>query len=175
MQPDLKDVLTGLNHNQHVNDDFVAAFLQAGIAPNRLDHPSLRGLFKKYTSVEGCLGKGATHYRTSKRVGKLHIGAIRNRVKAKKVWIGTDEYTDNSGHAIIDVLLGYGRNVYVVATVELVCKGPNNGVEHSELGPAVVKVLTQMGVDRGDVYAFSSDRASVLRKAYDDILTTGMS
>ena len=84
-QPDLKDVLTGLNHNQHVNDDFVAAFLQAGIAPNKLDHPSLRGLFKKYTSVEGCLGKGATHYRTSERVGKLHIGAIRNRVKAKKV------------------------------------------------------------------------------------------
>ena len=60
--------------------------------------------------------------------------------------------------------------MYVVATVELVCKGPNNGVEHSELGSAVVKVLTHMGVDPGDVYAFSSDRASVLRKAYDDIL-----
>ena len=36
--------------------------------------------------------------------------------------------------------------------------------------PAVVKVLNQMRVDPGDVYAFSSDRASVLRKAYDDIL-----
>ena len=40
--PDLKDVLNDLNHNQHVNDDFVSAvFLQAGIAVNKMDHPPL--------------------------------------------------------------------------------------------------------------------------------------
>ena len=33
--------------------DFVAAFLHAGISPLKLDHPSIRGLMAKYTRVAG--------------------------------------------------------------------------------------------------------------------------
>ena len=52
-QVDLKEVLSGLNENQGVADDFVAAFLQAGIPPLKLQHPSIQGLLQKYTKVAG--------------------------------------------------------------------------------------------------------------------------
>ena len=32
-------------------DDFASAFLQAGIPPNELDHPSICGLFRKCTTA----------------------------------------------------------------------------------------------------------------------------
>lgn len=52
---DLKGLLDGLGQKEATNDDFVAAFLQAGISINKLDHPSIRGLIQKYTKVSvGC-------------------------------------------------------------------------------------------------------------------------
>ena len=40
-QVDLRSLLDGMKHKEMVSDDFAAAFLQAGIPPNKLDHPSL--------------------------------------------------------------------------------------------------------------------------------------
>ena len=48
---DLKSVMDGLNRKEAINDDFVAAFLQAGIPVSKFDHPSIRGLVRKYTQV----------------------------------------------------------------------------------------------------------------------------
>ena len=44
-QVDLKSLLDGTKHKEVVLDDFAVAFLQAGIPPNKLDHPSIHGLF----------------------------------------------------------------------------------------------------------------------------------
>ena len=41
IQLDLNKMLESLNTKDHITDDFVAAFLRAGIAPNKLDHPSM--------------------------------------------------------------------------------------------------------------------------------------
>ena len=48
------------NTNQAVGDDFVAAFLQAGIPLAKLTHPSLSGLFRKYTKVSGPFSSNAS-------------------------------------------------------------------------------------------------------------------
>lgn len=48
---DLKEMLDGLKQQELITDNFVAAFLQAGIPVNKLDHPSIRGLVQKYTQV----------------------------------------------------------------------------------------------------------------------------
>lgn len=48
---DLKVLLAGTTTANKITDDFVGAFLQAGIAVNKLDHPSIRGLIQKYTKV----------------------------------------------------------------------------------------------------------------------------
>lgn len=103
-----------------------------------------------------------------------------------QVWVGTDEWTDTQGHAIVNILLGCSdkvffllkclpfhtllAQVYVTGTVQLQCKGPSLGVEHSELAQAVLDNLTTMGVQLTNVIAFVSDSAAVLKKAHEDVL-----
>ena len=48
-QVNLQKMMGELNTKENVTDDFVAAFLQAGIAVNKLDHPLIRALMSKYT------------------------------------------------------------------------------------------------------------------------------
>ena len=108
-QADMQRMMEQLN----MTANFVAAFLQDGIPPNKLDHPSIRGLIQKYGEVHGSLGRGATLYRNSDRVGQLHMGAICRKLQMKKVWVSTDEWTETLGHAIINVLLGTCGATYV--------------------------------------------------------------
>ena len=44
----MQKMMEQLNMTANITDDFVAAFLQAGIPPNKLDHPSIRGLIQKW-------------------------------------------------------------------------------------------------------------------------------
>ena len=43
VQRDLKNIRTGLNHSQQVNEKIVSAVVQVGIAVNKLDHPFIGG------------------------------------------------------------------------------------------------------------------------------------
>ena len=95
-----------LKTKENVTDDFVAAFLQAGIAVSKLDHPLIRGLMSKYTTVHGSIGKGAALYLNVDRVCDIHVGANRKIIEGKNIWIGTDEWTDSQGHTIINILVG---------------------------------------------------------------------
>ena len=85
-------------------------------------------------------------YRSAERVGEVHLGALRKAISGKPVWVGTDEWTDSQGHVIINVVIGCAGDVYVVATIQLDCKGPNLEVEHSELGSAIIVTLTKLSV-----------------------------
>lgn len=167
IQLDLNKMLESLNTKDHITDDFVAAFLQAGIAPNKLDHPSIRGLIRKYTTVHGSVGKGKSLYRNVDRVAACHLGAIKKIIGHKNIWVGSDEWTDSQGHAIINVLMGSGPRAFVVATISLECKGKNDGVEHKELAEKVQDTVTALGVRSQDVIAFVSDSASVLKAAFN--------
>lgn len=84
-QIDLKEQLDDQNLGQNICDDFVAAFLHAGLPVTKLDHKSIRGLMRKYTKVEGSVQKGASLYRSAQRVLSVHLGAIRKKVQGKKV------------------------------------------------------------------------------------------
>ena len=155
-QVDLKALLDGIGKNQAAADDFAAAFMQAGIPPLKLQHPAIKGLMWKYTKVHGCIRNKDEVYKASRRAGLLHKGAIRHKIKNQKYWVGTDEWTDEQGHAIANVLIGVGPKVYVVATLQLQCKGPNQGVEHTELGAEVLNTLSDMGVKLPHVIGFVS-------------------
>ena len=85
-QLSLKEQFDGQKENQKVADDFLAAFLQAGIPVNKLTHPSMLGLFKKYTKVAGCIPKQSGLYQSVKRVGEVHLSAIRKQISNKKVF-----------------------------------------------------------------------------------------
>lgn len=120
--------------------------------------------------MAGSIGVKSQLYRAVERVKDVHKAAVKKKVNCKKVWIATDEYTDTAGHAIINLLVGAGADIFVVRTVQLECRGKSMGVEHSELGQEVVDTLSQMGIELKNVIAFVSDAASVLRKAFDEYL-----
>ena len=96
----MQRMLDSLNTTANISDDFVAAFLQAGIPPNKLDHPSIRGLIAKCTQVKGSLSTGSTLYRNASRVGATHLAAVRAKLKGKLVWVSLDEWTDSQGNTI---------------------------------------------------------------------------
>ena len=98
----------------------------------------------------------------------MHLGALRQAISGKPVWIGTDEWTDSQGHAIINVIMGCAKDVYVVATVQLDCKGPNLGVEHQELGNAIIDTMTKLSVSPNHVFAFVSDSLRYVFYCHDD-------
>ena len=85
---------------------------------SKMQHPAIKGLMWKYTKVHGCIRNKDEVYKASRRAGLLHKGAIRHKIKNQKCWVGTDEWTDEQGHAI-NVLIGVGPKVYVVATLQL--------------------------------------------------------
>ena len=164
-------MLDGANQQEKIIDDWVVAFLRAGIFVNKLDHASSCGVIWGYTKVatptfllqchflpqiSGSIHKGTTLSRSSDRVGQVHLDAVCQKLSGQKVWVATDEWTDSQGHAIMNVLLGCNGNVYVGGSIQLDCKGPNLGVEHSELASSIVSTLTDLGVQLKDVYAFVS-------------------
>lgn len=139
-QADLKEMLSKQGTGQAVGDDFVAAFLHAGIPPIKLQHPSIQGVIRKYSSVvgvhlrcqgfthiftffAGCIPAKTQIYSASRRVHDVHIGAIRAQIQNKKVWIGSDEWTSDQGLAIVNILVGFLDKNYVVDTVQVPCKG----------------------------------------------------
>ena len=89
------------------------------IPPAKLEHPSIQGLLRKYTTVAGCLPQKSAMYNAARRVGTIHLGAIRKIACGEKVWVGTDEWTSDQGHAIINVLLGVHGKIFVVSTTQV--------------------------------------------------------
>lgn len=84
-QVDLKAQMDGQSDRQKVADDFVAAFLHAGIPIAKLEHESILGLIQKYTKVRGCIPKHTGLYAAAQRVGSFHLGAIRKAISGKQV------------------------------------------------------------------------------------------
>ena len=119
----------------NINADATAAFLGCGIPLEKLDHPSMRGFLKKYTQIEDCLS-GASTLRKDNNILLVygeHSRAIRRRLTrdglrgVPHAWLSFDEWTDDYGNAIVDILVGHGSNGYVVETATLQCMGPNSG------------------------------------------------
>ena len=169
-QLSLHDIFEGASESDRICQDWVAAFLQAGIPLAKLVHTAIIGVIRKYTEVSGCLKSSSTQSRHVAPVQRIHIAAIRHLVQGCKMWVGTDEWTDSQGHGILGIIVGTKGQSWVVATKTLVCNGPNRGVEHTEVAKEVNSALSMMGIQSEDVFAFVSDSASTLGAAYEHVL-----
>ena len=167
-QMDLGQTFAVQKEDQKIADDFVAAFLQSGIPLAKLNHPSMRGLLKKYTDVSGCIPTNP--YKSVSRVSEVHKAAVRKELENRQVWIAMDEWTTDSGIAVLNILMGCSGKVYVTDVVHIECKGKQLGVEHGAVGKAVIDNLAEMGVQSKQVYAVISDSAAVLKKAFEEVL-----
>eukprot|EP00992_Anisonema_acinus_P007024 TRINITY_DN2633_c0_g1_i1.p1 TRINITY_DN2633_c0_g1~~TRINITY_DN2633_c0_g1_i1.p1 ORF type:complete len:193 (+),score=17.75 TRINITY_DN2633_c0_g1_i1:73-651(+) len=148
------------------------------------------------------------------RVYMKHIAAIRHALKDKQVdalsnvsmcivpqvFIMTDEFTDSTGHAIVNVILGSAAWVYLSVpkgrtylcnTISMICQGTggrhnvslddspqNNGVESTEVAKVVNDTVSDLGIKTNtgciasipNVLAFVTDSASVLKAAFENVL-----
>ena len=159
-----------------INSDFAAAFLHAGLPLHALDNPSIRGLFKKYTQVSGTVHTGSWQKKDKsvKRLiddqlhsirSKLGIGNNHGFSSSKKIhgpgpgrfFVSFDEWTDSSGACNVHVLVGKGPHLFMVDSAILECKGPNDGLENTELTNAIHDALTKVGLCSDDVHFFVTD------------------
>lgn len=163
------------------------AYPQAGIPIGKLHHPSIKGLFAKYTKVAGCIPTHSAAYRNVNRISEVHLASIRNKLQGKKVclsvigmeftifsfqvWVATDEWTSDLGYAIVNVIIGTGGKSFVTGTLQIECRGENMGVEHSAVAAGILDNLRMMNISLSDVMTFVSDSAAVLKKAFNDVLS----
>ena len=77
-----------------------------------------------------------------------------------------DEYTDSLGQAVLNIVVTVGPQCFMVDTVYLQCKGPNDGVEHKEVASKVNASLSDAGITPKQVKVFVCDEGSVMVAAY---------
>ena len=87
----------------NINADVTAAFLGAGIPLDKVDHPSIRGFLKKYTTVHGSI-RNVHELRKDGNVNKVlneHIQALKAKLvsdqQGKVVYVMFDEWLDCIG------------------------------------------------------------------------------
>ena len=80
-QPSLQSVVASCNDKNKAADDTVFAFTGAGIPLDKLDHPLMRALLQKYTTIASCLPQGNCDFPkvNGQRVLDGHQGAVRKK------------------------------------------------------------------------------------------------
>ena len=180
-QGDVKKMMQAKEATFDARDDLAAAFIAAGIPLSKLEHPSIRGFLRKHTKDSGCYPKDdRTWQQCVPRVTNRHLAAVRDKVadkeadeakrERKKLVISFDEWTDSRGCAMFHVLCHTEGKTYMLDAVRLECKGPNDGVEHTEVAEVVSGVLIDAGLSQKQVTAFVFDEGSVMVAAYEHVL-----
>ena len=86
------------------------------------------------------------------------------------IFITFDEWTDSGGRCIINMLAQRNGKSYVVASRELECKGPNNGLENNELSQVVHDALIELGLTSAAHIVFETDGDGVVGCAVNSLL-----
>ena len=79
LQPKVDAQLLQSSVKNKIGDDFISAFMHAGIPLNKLQHPSIKGLFKKYTAVPGINFSGNAIITILFYLGNIPSGASLKR------------------------------------------------------------------------------------------------
>ena len=86
------------------------------------------------------------------------------------VYISFDEWASSQGHCVINILIGRGKNKFVVESKALECKGPNDGVENTEVMQVVHDTLVSFVLSSDDVHFFVTDGDGVVAAAVNKLL-----
>ena len=170
-QADLKQMTSARLAINEARDDLVMAFTAAGIPIAKLEHPCIQGYLKKHTIDKGCYVKDdRTWQQCYPRITVSHFESIRSILqKAKFLAVSFDEWTDSRGAAILHIIVHDCGASIMVDAVDLQCKGPNDGVEHTEVASAVNNSLAKVGAAPEQVYFFIFDEGSVMTSAFNEL------
>uniref|UniRef100_A0A7S4C710 DUF659 domain-containing protein n=1 Tax=Eutreptiella gymnastica TaxID=73025 RepID=A0A7S4C710_9EUGL len=88
-QATMEEQLSKANTEDLINEDLTAAFWGAGILLEKIDHLSLRGVLRKYTTIEGsmCSASSLRKRSTLEAVQRAHTAAINSFEHTKLVTV----------------------------------------------------------------------------------------
>ena len=151
--------------------DLVKAFTGANIPLEKVNCESLRKFFNKHVRNGGAIPKANTL--RSEYVGKVyeeHMADIKELIGDRPVAICVDETTDVKQRYVLNILAkplnaSTNEDFFLIDTVFL------EKCDNSTVSQAVIKSLTDFGIDFDQVRAFISDSAGYMIKAFRDVLS----
>ena len=138
----------------------------------KLNHKIFRAFLRKYTTVEGCLSElgGEFPKHNCVRLQDGHHRIIAQKLRGEPVVLMFDEWTDERGVAVLGVVAQCRKLKFCIDVKFLEGKGPNNGVEHTEVASAMIAALATVSIHPDQVQFCIMDEGSVMVAAGDHIL-----
>ena len=152
-----------------VQDDVVFTMLACGTPVEKLNHKVFRAFLRKYTTIDGCLFELGGEFPKHNCV-RCHHKIIAQKLKGEPVAPMFDEWTDERGVAVLGVVARSKKLKFCIDVQFLEVKGPNNGVEHTEVASALIAALATVSIHQDQVRFCILDEGSVMVAAGDHIL-----
>ena len=93
-----------------------------------------------------------------------HWAAIKEQLKDKPVSIIVDEAKDDRDRSVLNVIASYLDKLYLIDVIFM------ESCDHQSLAQAVIKAVTQAGIDYNNILSFVMDNAAYCKAAFDNIL-----
>ena len=144
--------------------DYVCLCTRADIPLHKTD--KMRPFLQKYCKQAGSLPQLPTLRKVYvPRLFELHYAALTEILKDQPVSITADETTDVRDHSILNVLATVQGKPYLIGVVKM------EACNHSTFSQAVIRSVTDIGIQFNQVTAVVSDSAAYCKKAYNDVLS----
>ena len=126
----------------------------------------IRPFLLKYCKQGGALPQVAT-LRTSyvPKLYESHFSALKDLLHDEYVSITADETTDVRDHNILNVIASIRGRPFLINVVKM------DACNHSTVSQAIIKSVSEIGIDFDHVIAIVSDSAAYCKKAYNDVLS----
>ena len=99
------------------------------------------------------------------RLFNLHFTALKELLRDKYVSITADETTDIRDHSILNVIATIRGQPYLIGVTKM------EACNHSTFSQAIIKVVSNAGINYNNVVAVVTDGAAYCTKAYREVLS----
>lgn len=155
-----------------VTNEWVRVCTALNIPLSKTDHPMMRRFLNKYVKNGGAIPGGyQLQNEHLQDVANIDIESLRDILKGKKICVIFDEMSDDEGRYVLNILLApieLDKNGRVIAYLGDCVFLPRT--DHSTVSQAVVKCLTEFGIEFDNVAVFDTDNAAYMKKAFKTIL-----
>lgn len=145
--------------------DFIKMCTQADIPLHKVS--KMKPFVQKHCKQGGSLPQEATIRQVYiPRLFEQHVNNLKEMLKGKTLSIVVDETTDIRDKSILNVIaLLEGKPVLLNSVSMEKCN-------HSTVSQAVIKTITDYGIEFGNVAAIVTDSAAYCKKAFNDVLSS---
>lgn len=154
---------TSLEERCDFQRDFLRMMTTANIPLEKVN--DMKPFFMKHCKQGGSLTSCINlRERYLPQVFEEHLAAVKEQLKGKSVSIIVDETTDDRDKSVLNVLAGNLDKLFLIDVVFM------KECNQQTLAQAVLKSLTNVGIEYNDVCCFVTDNAAYCKAAFSNIL-----